>query len=548
MRHAITRLTLATLALALASCAAPPPQRAARTTDASSTPAGRSLPPVAATPPSASNTPAYTAPPQTTAVPAVTPDQAAAIWRAASRLGYGPTPAVMQAIVNHPRGAQGWALDEIDRAFAASRQAPNIPAELSTFNQPIGTLFAEFRAEREARRDGAPRLQQANNQQAANAPMQNPQVGAALSPPDLFSVQATRSAAAWRLASCANPALEQPLVARLTEFWFNHFNVFSGKGPVRPFVGHYVTHAIRPNVLGRFEDLVVATSRHPAMLFYLDQAQSVAEGGAGPRGQARGLNENYARELMELHTLGVNSGYTQTDVRELARILTGWTIDPNSASGFRFAAGQHDTKPKTLLGQTFGNEGEREGLRAIALLAQQPATANRIAKRLAQWFVADEPSPDLVQRLAATFRSSGGDMRQMMRAIVTAPEFWDANNTLFKTPLDYACSAMLVQASANPGPLVDRPDIRLGLGFLQGAGQPMHGWQTPDGYKTDAATWLAPEALTRRADFAMNLARNAAPPPVVQAFLSPATRERIAREPAGVQVPLMLASPDFMKK
>lgn len=524
MAHAFIPLTLTAAALVVAGCAQTPP-RTARTPDVASMPPVRSLPPVAQTPHSASIGAPYAAPPQTAAVPPVTPEQAAAIWRVASRLGYGPTPAVMQAIVNHPRGAQGWALDEIDRAFTASRQAPNIPAELSTFNQPIGTIFAEFRAEREARRDGA-----------------------AMSPQDLFSVQATRSAAAWRLASCANPALEQPLVARLTEFWFNHFNVFSGKGPVRPFVGHYVANAIRANVLGRFEDLVVATSRHPAMLFYLDQAQSVAEGAAGARGQARGLNENYARELMELHTLGVNGGYTQTDVRELARILTGWTVDPNSPSGFRFAAGQHDTNPKTLLGQTFGNDGEREGLRAIALLAQQPATANRVAKRLAQWFVADEPSPALVQRLANTFRTSGGDMRQMMRAIVTTPEFWDASNSLFKTPLDYACSAMLVQASANPGPLVDRPDIRLGLGFLQGAGQPMHGWQTPDGYKTDAATWLAPEALTRRADFAMTLARNAAPPPVVQPFLSPATRERIGREPAGVQVPLMLASPDFMKK
>jgi uncharacterized protein (DUF1800 family) len=478
-------------------------------------------------------------------LPALTPEQAAAIWRVTSRLGYGPTPAAVQAIQTHPRGAPGWALDEVDRAFQAIRQAPNVPGELAAFNQPLPQIFAEFRAERDARRDGTPRLQQANNQ-APNGMAPNPPP--AIAPPELFSAQAARSAAAWRLAACANPAVEQPLVARLTEFWFNHFNVFSGKGSVRPFVGHYVTQAIRPNVLGRFEDLVLATARHPAMLFYLDQAQSVAEGGAGPRGQSRGLNENYARELMELHTLGVNGGYTQSDVRELARVLTGWTVDPNHPSGFRFAAFQHDTQPKLVLGQAFGNDGEREGQRAIAMLAQQPATANRIARRLAQWFIMDEPSPALVQRLATVFRNSGGDVRQTLRAVVSAPEFWDPANTLFKTPLDYVCSALLVQANANPGPLVDRPDLRTGLGFLQAAGQPMHGWQTPDGYKTDTATWLAPEALTRRADLAMNLARNTSPSPLVQAFLSPATRDRIAREPAGVQLPLMLASPDFMKK
>jgi uncharacterized protein (DUF1800 family) len=545
MRRAIVRLSLTAMALVVSGCAQHP-VRHARVPETPSQAAARSVQAPAAAPAAAvyrGDVAASTAP-----LPTITHEQAAAIWRVASRLGYGPTPALMQAVVNHPRGAQGWALDQIDRGFAASRQAPNIPAELSTFNQPIGTIFAEFRAEREARRDAAPRLQQAGNQTVGNPPGGGPSGGAAMSPQDLFSVQATRSAAAWRLAACSNPQIENPLTARLTEFWFNHFNVFSGKGSVRPFVGHYVANAIRPNVLGRFEDLVIATSRHPAMLFYLDQAQSVAEGGAGARGQARGLNENYARELMELHTLGVNGGYSQADVRELARILTGWTVDPNGPSGFRFAANLHDANPKTLLGHSFSNDGEREGLRAIALLSQQPATANRIAKRLAQWFIADEPSPALVQRLATVFRNSGGDLRQTMRAVVSAPEFWDPSSTLFKTPLDFACSAMLVQNLASPGPLVDRPDIRLGLGFLQGAGQPMHGWQTPDGYKTDAATWLAPEALTRRADFAMNLARNAPPPPMVQAFLSPATRDRIAREPAGVQGPLMLASPDFMKK
>jgi uncharacterized protein (DUF1800 family) len=342
-----------------------------------------------------------------------------------------------------------------------------------------------------------------------------------------------QSAAAWRLMACSDPALENPLLARMTEFWFNHLNVFVGKGAVRPFVGHYVVNVIRPNALGRFEDLLLASAQHPAMLLYLDQAQS----------NNRGLNENYARELMELHTLGVNGGYTQTDVRELARILTGWTVDLRGGEAFRFAERLHDRGDKTLLGRSFVNQGEAEGQEAIRLLARHPATAQRIATRLATFFVADQPPPALVERLGKTFLATQGDMRAVMQVLVAAPEFWAAGNTLFKTPLDFACSALTAA-----GGVKDQRDIGQTLGFLAQAGQPMHGWQTPDGYKTDAATWLAPEALTRRADFAMGVAPRMPEPVYLNAFLSPATRERIALEPLPLRTGLMLASPDFMRK
>ncbi|MEO8024414.1 DUF1800 domain-containing protein [Polaromonas sp.] len=445
----------------------------------------------------------------------------AAAWRASSRLGYAPTPASAQAAQAAPRA---WALRQIDEAYAASRQPPDIPAELARFNAPLGDIVRDFQAEREARK--TPREQ-------TMPPAAGPAAVPSAVDGQTFSREMAQSAAAWRLMACSDPAMENPLLARMTEFWFNHLNVFAGKGVVRPFVGHYVVNVIRPNALGRFEDLLLASAQHPAMLLYLDQAQS----------NSRGLNENYARELMELHTLGVNGGYTQNDVRELARILTGWTVNLRSGEGFRFAERLHDHGDKTLLGRGYADQGMAEGEQAIRFLARHPATARRIATRLASFFVADKPSPALVDRLSKTFLATQGDIRAVMRTLVAAPEFWAADKQLFKTPLDYACSALTVAGGAK-----ERRDIVQALGFLTQAGQPMHGWQTPDGYKTDAATWLAPEALTRRADYAMGLARRMPAPAYLNVFLSNATRERIAREEATLHTGLMLASPDFMRK
>ena len=446
---------------------------------------------------------------------------AAAAWRAGSRLGYAPTPASAQAAQAAPRA---WALQQIDEAHAASRRPPHIPAEIARFNAPLGDIVRDFQAEREARKT---LREQTNPAVAGTAAMPAADGGQA------FSREMAQGAAAWRLMACSDPAVENPLLARMTEFWFNHLNVFAGKGVVRPFVGHYVVNVIRPNALGRFEDLLLASAQHPAMLLYLDQAQS----------NSRGLNENYARELMELHTLGVNGGYTQNDVRELARILTGWTVNLRGGEGFRFAGRLHDQGDKTLLGRGYTGQGMAEGEEAIRFLARQPATARRIATRLASFFVADQPPPALVDRLSKTFLATQGDIRAVMRTLVAAPEFWAEDRQLFKTPLDYACSALTVAGGAK-----ERRDIAQTLGFLAQAGQPMHGWQTPDGYKTDAATWLAPEALTRRADYAMGLAQRMSEPVYLNVFLGPATRERMAREAAPLRTGLMLASPDFMRK
>ncbi len=444
----------------------------------------------------------------------------AAAWRATSRLGYGPSEATAQAAQGNPRA---WAFSQIDAAYASSQRAPNIPADINRFNEPLATIARDFKAEREARK---------NIKEQASQP--KPGVMTAnTAEPTGFSRDMTQTSSAWRLMSCSDPALENPLLARMTEFWFNHLNVFAGKGQVRPFVGHYVVNVIRANAFGKFEDLLLASARHPAMLFYLDQAQS----------NARGLNENYARELMELHTLGVDAGYTQNDVRELARILTGWTVGLQQGEGFRFADRLHDNGPKTLLGRSFNANGMQEGEDAVRMLARHPATAKRIAKRLATTFISDKPPQALIDHLAATFTRTQGDIRSVMRTLVESPEFWKADNTLFKTPLDFACSALTAGGGAK-----ERREIQLTLGFLAQAGQPMHGWQTPDGYKTDAATWLAPEALTRRADYAMALGNRINEPTYLQPFLSASSRERIAREQSATRTGLMLASPDFMNK
>ncbi len=369
-------------------------------------------------------------------------------WRVTSRLGYGPNAAMALAAQPDPKR---WALQQIDAAYSSSQSAPNIPAAIARFNAPMNDISRDFQAEREARRTA--RLPVAAPDVNSMMPLAGNAANA--TDPNTFSREMQQTAAAWRVMACSDASLENPLLARMTEFWFNHLNVFVGKGTVRPFVGHYAVNAIRANALGKFEDLLLASAHHPAMLLYLDQAQS----------NVRGLNENYARELMELHTLGVNSGYTQNDVRELARILTGWTVNLPKGEGFVFAPRLHDTGDKVLLGRTFKSDGMREGEDAIRMLARHPATAQRIARRLAATFVTDNPPQALVDQLAATFTQTQGDIRAVMNALVESPEFWRADNTLFKTPMDFACSALTAGGGAK-----DRREIQLTLGFLAQAG------------------------------------------------------------------------------
>jgi uncharacterized protein (DUF1800 family) len=473
-----------------------------------------------------------------------------AAWRVATRLGYGLAPGTM--LTMQGRSAKAWAVQQLDAAYGASQQPANVPTELQGIQATLPSLLADFRAERDAQKilREVKTVTMPSMTSSTVATIATGTATATLAAqtttslktpePQFFSRDISLMAASWRITACSDPAVENAMLARMTEFWFNHLNVFAGKGTVRPFVGHYVLNVVRANALGKFEDLLLASAKHPAMLHYLDQAQSAAPGTNQGR---RGLNENYARELMELHTLGVNTVYSQNDVRELARILTGWTIDLGKVEGFVFAKGLHDTGNKTLLGTLYTNRGVAEGEDAIKFLARHPATAQRISSRLASFFVADKPPAALVNRLSKTFMETQGDIRAVMRTLIESSEFWQADQTLFKTPMDYACSVLTAA-----GGVKDKRDINQSLGFLAQAGQPLHGWQTPDGYKTDAATWLAPEALTRRADHAMGMAARMTDISYLQPFFSSSTRERIAREAPQQRTGLLLASPEFMRK
>jgi uncharacterized protein (DUF1800 family) len=343
-------------------------------------------------------------------------------------------------------------------------------------------------------------------------------------------------------------------------FWFNHFNVFSGKGLDDVWIGNYEQQAIRPFALGRFRDLLFATTKHPAMLVYLDNTLSTAPGSPGARGKQKGLNENFARELMELHTLGADGGYTQEDVITLARILTGWGINQPNARQFPehaavFEGARHDYSPKTFLGHQLQSRGKAEGEEALDILARSPATAHHISFELAQYFVADEPPSPLVERLAARFGETDGDIREVLKALFASHEFWDSAGAKYKTPYEFVISA--VRAAGTPV-----RNVYPLLGAMDQLGMPLYGCLTPDGYKNTEEAWLSPDATTRRIGFATVLARgglagnggNATPVDAAQleAIFGPAmadlTRDAINEAPPVLRAALILGSPDFMRR
>jgi uncharacterized protein (DUF1800 family) len=293
----------------------------------------------------------------------------------------------------------------------------------------------------------------------------------------------------------------------LADFWFNHFNVDAGKGADRFLISSYDRDAIRPHVLGKFRDLLEATANSPAMMFYLDNWQStVARPNARqPKQAARGLNENYARELMELHTLGVDGGYTQKDIVEVARCFTGWTIDqPRLGGPFVYNDRMHDKGAKTVLGVTIpAGGGKGDGERVLDILAHQPSTAKFISRELAQRFVADDPPPALVERMAKTFRESDGDIRAVLSTLFASPEFFSqgAYRAKVKTPFE-----MIVSAVRTTGAQVD--DAGLLVSQAAALGQPLYRKQEPTGYSNVGEDWMNSAALLARMNFALRLAQN----------------------------------------
>jgi uncharacterized protein (DUF1800 family) len=274
--------------------------------------------------------------------------------------------------------------------------------------------------------------------------------------------------------------------------------------------GHYERTAIRPHVLGRFSDMVLASAKHPAMLVYLDNFQSIGPGSqaarqAGRQGRERGLNENYARELLELHTVGVDGGYTQEDVQELARVLTGWTVaglgprpGPRERPGFVFRPAQHEPGAKTVLGRRYGEAGVREGEQVVRDLCARPETAAFVATKLVRHFVADVPPAAAVERVAGVFRSSDGDLREVSRALIDLPEAWRDDTRKFRTPQDW-----LVAALRSVGAEEVPPRLAPQLALLR---QPLWGPTAPKGFGDTEGEWADPDALMNRGELARTIA------------------------------------------
>lgn len=317
----------------------------------------------------------------------------------------------------------------------------------------------------------------------------------------------------------------------LADFWYNHFNVFLAKGPDRYLVTAYDRDAIRPHVLGKFEDLLRATAQSPAMLFYLDNWQSAGPQSPAARRRHIGLNENYARELMELHTLGVDGGYTQKDVTEVARCFTGWSIrQPARVAAFQFNPRMHDDGGKTVLGVRIpAGGGMHDGLAVLHLLARHPSTARHISRELAMRFVADEPPAALVDRMAATFLKKDGDLRAVLKTMFDSPEFWsrEAYRAKLKSPFEMVASSLrALNADVDFALAVNRQLTQLG--------QPLYRKVEPTGYPNSSQEWLNSAALLARMNFSVALANNRIP---------------------GVKVPdgspadgVKLGSPEFQRK
>jgi uncharacterized protein (DUF1800 family) len=398
------------------------------------------------------------------------------------RVTYGFNTATLQQFTRQGRRAFLGGQLAAPAADVPSAVAQQIAA-LEISHRDAGSLLMEVQ-------DQQKRIREMPEEQRATAQQQLNQRGNSL---------AAEAARRELLRALYSP---QQLQEQLTWFWTNHFSVHQGKANVRWLVADYTEQAIRPHQLGRFRDLVLATLMHPAMLQYLDNAQN-----AGGR-----INENYARELLELHTLGVDSGYSQQDVQELARILTGvglvgsseppklkpeWQALYRRAGGFEFNPARHDFGSKMLLGQRIEGSGFGEVERAVDLIVAQPACARFVSKRLAMYFVADDPPPALVERMARTFTKSGGDLRAVVRTMFEAKEFTASLGGKFRDPMHFVIGSLRLaydgRTISNTQPVVN---------WLGSLGEPLFGRATPDGYPLTQTDWASSGQMTRRFEIA----------------------------------------------
>jgi len=453
-----------------------------------------------------------------------------------NRLGFGPRPGDVERVL--AIGVSAY----IDRQLKPEEIADDLTASnlkrFPTLEMTTAELIDKFeRPLREAQRERKRELASRDETKASGKGDRNDAADEAerirqMIPPENRPRRVVEELSQARILRAAES--ERQLNEVLVDFWMNHFNVFAGKGLDRVFITSFERDIVRPRIWGKFEDLLMATAKSPAMLFYLDNAQSAADPerrppqplrierilGSGLRpmsapgarqpgnGGAAGLNENYARELMELHTLGVDGGYIQGDVTDLARLLTGWSIvRPEQGTGFVFRARLHDIGAKTVLGHAFpAGGGIEEGEKMIHILALHPSTARRIASKLCQRFVADEPPKELVDRVARKFLSTGGDLRETVRAVVTSPEFFDPRyyRAKIKSPFEYVVSAVRAVGAV--------PDNALPIARqLAQLGEPLYLCQPPTGYSDAAQAWVNTGALVARLNFALQLAANKLP-------------------------------------
>lgn len=464
------------------------------------------------------------------------------------RFGLGPRAGSIAGIASDPRGAL---LAELDGAGAG--RIGN--ADLLTSGTAARVAFAFQQAQRAARQaeraaqqaaapSGGASPPQMNDQSAPPpAPVRNPGPGV---PQQIYLAEA-------KARIQAALGAEIGFLERLVWFWSNHFCVSADKGNVRQICGAYEREVIRAHVLGRFSDMLLAAESHPAMLIYLDNARSIGPDSIAGLRQKRGLNENLAREILELHTLGVRTVYTQEDVTRFANVITGWTFvpfrqDPVRGGEFEFNPRMHQPGAQTVIGRSYPDAGMQQGRDVLAVLARHPATAKHVAAKLARHFVADEPPPALVERLAKRFLATQGDLKEVTKALVAAPEAWEAPRAKLKRPGEWVIG-MLRAAGITP------PDIGPVMQAHNLLGEPLWRPSAPKGFADESAPWL--DGLAQRLDianqFARRLGAEADPREVFEQALAPLasseTRQAVLRAESRPQaLALLFMAPEFQRR
>jgi len=427
-----------------------------------------------------------------------------------NRLAFGPRPGDVAKV--RELGVDRWIAFQLAPDRIDDQATDALVASYESYRRPTEEIVAAYREGQQALRQNQKQLAQQGDAGSkkdmrtellrADPKLQEQIRQARRVVTDVQSVKLARAVSS-----------ERQLQEVLTDFWENHFTVYTGKGITRLFVTAYDRDVIRPRAMGKFRDLLGAVAKSPAMMFYLDQFQSTVDSLHHPLREARlpraraavrgrGLNENFARELMELHTLGVDGGYSQHDVIEVARALTGWTMNPRQQAEFVFRPEIHDADTKVVLGHTLAaGRGIEDGEQVLDIIARHPATAHFIARKLAIRFVSDDPPPALVERAAQTFLRTDGDIREVVRTIVTSPEFFSraAYHAKVKSPFELVASALRA-IGAQPDTTPRSAQV---VAFL---GQPIFGHQAPDGWPETGEAWMNAGAILNRINFGLTLA------------------------------------------